>query len=371
MRLVCLLTVALCALGPAAGAQVITVLTQDRKPAPQRDTVVVDETLDTVRYTRGAGDKIGSYDTKIVVSIDYGPGSASYERGLKALAAGDLVNAESLFLAAGKDTKPGWVAAHALLRQAEAAARRGAAGRNAARDALADFLKRYPEHRLLPDALLSKAAYAALDGDTATVDQSIASVLKLAQDGRVTADWQVRAHVAAGDAKLSAGDAKGAAAAYASATAAATTARGALADRADRLPLLEELALQARVGSASCLLADGDVAGARTYYAKLAADGKDNAAIRAAAANGLAECDFLEPGKLKQAQYAFAQVAVTAAGIPTERARALYFLGQCAEKLGAGNREPNASPKATAYYQEVIARYPETRWARMAQQSLP
>jgi hypothetical protein len=203
------------------------------------------------------------------------------------------------------------------------------------------------------------------------VDQSIASVLKLAQDGRVTADWQVRAHVAAGDAKLSAGDAKGAAAAYASATAAATTARGALADRADRLPLLEELALQARVGSASCLLADGDVAGARTYYAKLAADGKDNAAIRAAAANGLAECDFLEPGKLKQAQYAFAQVAVTAAGIPTERARALYFLGQCAEKLGAGNREPNASPKATAYYQEVIARYPETRWARMAQQSLP
>jgi TolA-binding protein len=367
----CLLAAMLCLLCDLAGAQVISVLTQDGKVSPQRDAVVVEETLSTVRYTRGGGGRVGSYDTAIVVDVDYGPGSASYERGLKALAGGDLVNAESLFGAASKDTEPGWVAAHALLRQAEAAARRGAAGRQVARDAVADFLSRFPEHRLLPEALLAKAAYAAQDGDLATVDQAVASVLALARDGKVMADWSVRAHVAAGDAKLAAGDAKGAATAYAAAESAAAAARTAVATRPDLLRRVEDLALQARVGSASCLLANGDVAGARGYYTKLAADGQDNPAVQAAAANGLAECDFREPGKLKQAQHAFAEVAVTAAGIPTERARALFFLGRCAEELGAEDREPNGRARATAYYQEVLARYPESRWARLAQESLP
>jgi outer membrane protein assembly factor BamD (BamD/ComL family) len=371
MRLVCFLSVALFVTAQLAGAQVISVLTQDRKVAPQRGAVVVEETLTTVRYTRGGSDKVGSYDTKIVVSIEYGPGSTSYERGLQALAQDDLVNAESLFGAASKDTEPGWVASHALLRQAEAAARRGADGRTKARASIAEFLTRFPQHRLLPEALLAKAAYAALDGDIATVDQSVAAVQQLAQDGSITADWGVRAHVAAGDAKLSAGDARGAATAYTAATSAASAARSALADRDDLLQRVEDLALQARVGSASCLLANNDVAGARTFYTQLAADGADKPDVQAAAANGLAECDFREPGKLKQAQHAFAQVAVRAAGVPTERARALYFLGQCAEKLGAEGREPNARSRATAYYQEVLARYPETRWAQLAQASLP
>jgi outer membrane protein assembly factor BamD (BamD/ComL family) len=371
MRQVCLLTAALLLAAECAGAQVITVLTQDRKPSPQRGAIVVEETLDTVRYTRDGSDKVASYDTKIVVSIDYGPGSDAYERGLKALASDDLVNAESLFGAASKDSTPGWVAAHALLRQAEAAARRGADGRKVARAAIAEFLTRFKEHRLLPEALLAKAAYAGLDGASAEADEAIASVVKLAQDGRVTADWAVRAQVAAGDGKLAAGDARGAASAYTAAASAASAARGALADRSDLLQRVEDFALQARVGSASCLLADGDVAGARSFYTQLAADGQQNPAVQAAAANGLAECDFREPGKLKQAQHAFATVAVTAAGIPTERARALYFLGQCAEQLGAENREPSARPKASAYYEEVLARYPETRWARLAQASLP
>jgi TolA-binding protein len=129
------------------------------------------------------------------------------------------------------------------------------------------------------------------------------------------------------------------------------------------------LALTARTGIASVMLADGDLAGARSYYQQLAADGAGNAAVQAAADNGLAECDFRDPSRLKEAQRGFAEVAISSAGVPAERARALYFLGQCAQRLGEQDREPGARQKADAYYQEVVTRYPDTRWAGLARQA--
>src|SRR5207249_3902328 len=162
-------------------------------------------------------------------------GSANWEQALRAEAASDWKKAQDLFAAASKDTDPPWVAAHALLKQAEVAERRGKDGLDAARDAMTEFLKRFPDHRLLPQALLD------------------------------------------------------------------------------------------RVGTATCLLAGDDVTGARLLYGQLARDGQNDVAVKAAADNGLAECDFRDPAHLKEAQLGFARVAVAAAGVPLERARALYF----------------------------------------------
>jgi TolA-binding protein len=64
-------------------------------------------------------------------------------------------------------------------------------------------------------------------------------------------------------------------------------------------------------------------------------------------------------------------VAVTAADVPGERARALYFLGRCAERIGEERNDAGARQKAGLYYKEVVERYPGTRWARLAEQSLP
>lgn len=347
----------------------VDVLNRERTVMTQTGAVVQSETLEKVRFVQGRNER--EFDTKDVVFIDYGIGSTSYERGLQALADGDLLNAETLFGAASKDTEPPWVAAHALLRQAEASARRGPSGMASANGAIAEFLTRFSDHRLLPEALLAKSRYAAAGGDLPTMRESVDSVVSLVQQNRVTPDWAARARLLQGDLLLEAEDTTGAARAYGEAESAAVTGRSALGDRPDLKPLLEQLSLAARTGTASCMLASDNVAGARTYYAQLASDGKDNPAIQAAAANGLAECDFRETGKLKDAQLGFAKVAISSAASPDEHARALYFLGRCAEELDKAGREPGGRGRALSYFQEVADRYSDTRWGRMARQSLP
>jgi outer membrane protein assembly factor BamD (BamD/ComL family) len=363
-----LLGVALVAPQSAAQGRV-DVLNKERAVLRQANAVVQSETLDTVKFVQGRNAR--EFATSDVVYIDYGKGSTSYERGLVALAEGDLLNAETLFGAASKDTDPPWVAAHALLKQAESAARRGTAGRSAAQSAISEFLTRFPDHRLLPEALLARARYAAAGGDKATMQQSVDAVVDLSRSNRVTPDWAARAHLLAGDLLLEAADADGATRAYGAAESAVTTGTSALGDRPDLKPVLERIGLAARTGTASCMLASDDVAGARSYYTRLASDGKDDPAVQAAARNGLAECDFREDGKLKEAQLGFAKVAITSVGTPTEHARALFFLGRCSEELDKAGREPGGRSRAISYFQEVADRYPETRWGRLALQSLP
>ncbi len=362
---------ALLALGLAdASAQGrVDVLNRDRVVAQQLGVNIVKETLDEVVIELGGNKR--TYKTADVAHVEYGPGSASYERGLKALAENDLLNAEALFAAAASDASPAWVAPHALLRQAETAARRGDSGLKAARDAIAAFLTRNPDHRLLPQALLAKARYAASAGDRPVAEESIASVLKLASEGRISADWTARARLLAGDLALADERVADARAAYEAASADAEAARSALAQRPDLEPVLAELALAARVGVGSCLLATDDVAGARAWYARLAVDGAGRVEVQAAAANGVAECDFRDPARLKEAQHAFAKVALTAVAVPTERARALYFLGRCSAELDAAGAEPGGRATARTYFQEVVRRYPDTRWAHLAQDQLP
>jgi outer membrane protein assembly factor BamD (BamD/ComL family) len=357
-------------LAPALSAQGrVTLLNKDRKAVPQASVVIVSETLESVKFTSRSGGE-ATRKTADITEIEYGPGSESFEKGLKALADNDLVNAETLFGVAAKDTSPPWVAAHALLRQAQAAAARGKAGLPAALGAIDEFLQRFPDHRLLPQARLEQARYATANGDAATARAALDAVLALVKDGKVTPDWKVRVHLAEGDALLDAGDTKGATRAYAEAETAAN-ANDRLADRPDLVPVMAALGLAARVGTGTCLLEASDLAGARSFYEKLARDGKDDPAVQAAAANGLAECSFRDPAKLKEAQLGFTRVALTATAIPSERARAVYFMGRCAEALAAAGKEPNGRQRAIACFQEVVARYPDTRWARLAQESLP
>lgn len=363
-----LLGVALVAPQSAAQGRV-DLLNKERVVQPQKGAIVQSETLDTVKFIQGTNTR--EKPTRDVVFIDYGTGSTSYERGLLALADGDLSNAETLFGAAAKDTDPPWVAAHALLKQAETAARRGSSGLSVAQSAISEFLSRFADHRLLPEAMLAKARYAAAAGDKATMQQSVDAVVDLSQKNRVTPDWAARAHLLAGDLLLEADDADGATRAYGNAESAVTTGNSALGDRPDLKPVLEQIGLAARTGTASCMLASDDVAGARAYYTRLANDGQGDPAVQAASQNGLSECDFRESGKLKDAQLGFAKVAISAVGTPAEHARALFFLGRCSEELDKAGREPGGRSRAISYFQEVADRYPETRWGRLALQSLP
>lgn len=361
---------ALAVLAPLGQAQGrIDVLNNRGEVTPLANTTVVAETLDEVRYTRAGSDRTENRPTERVIFIDYGKGSEAYERAREAMASGDLLNAVNLFSAAVNDKTPGWVSAHALLGLAEAQA--AAQKPDKARAAIQQFLDSWPEHRLTPRALLLSARYASAAGDAARAQSDIDQVMALATSGKVTPDWSVRAQLERGQNLLDAGDFDAAGTAFAAAATAAADAAKRLGDRQDLADELASLGLQARSGSGAALLAAGDLAAARTFFRTLEQDGKNDPAIRVAALNGLAEADFRDEGRMKDAQLGFASVAVLGTGVPDEHAKALYYMGLCCEALGEEGREPNGRARAKQYYEDVESRYPGTRWARLAREKLP
>jgi TolA-binding protein len=365
-----LLALAASAAAFQAGAGRIEVLNSRGEVAPLGGTTVLSETLDEVQFRRTGSSRNETRQTPRIVKIVYGAGSATLEQARAAVEAGDVREAVALYTAASNESDPPWMASHVLLELAELHASQGKDSLAQARASVQRFLDGYPEHRMLPQALLAMATYAAGLGDATAADDSVRAVLDLARDGRITADWTPRAHLTLGRALLEAGDAAKAATSFSAAEQSASAARRALADRADLQTDVDELALAARSGTGAAMLVGGDVSGARNYFRQLLSDGSGDGHIVAAATNGLAEADFLEE-KLKDAQVGFARVAVTAAGTPEEHAKALYYLGRCSDALADAGKERTGRTSARTYYQEVLARYPASHWARLAQQNLP
>ncbi len=355
------------AFGQTAGR--IDVLNNRGEVSPLAGATVVSETLDEVRFTRTGSERTENRPADRVVFIDYGPGSAAYSGAQAALKTGDLQNAVNLFSAAVNDKTPAWVSAHALLGLAEARAEQGQAAD--ARAAVQRFLDEQTNHRLTPRALLISAHLAAQAGDPGRAQSDVDKVLALASSGKLTPDWAVRAHLAHGQDLLDAGDSDAARTAFTAAETASRTGASNLGAREDLADELGRLALAARSGMGSAILASGDLQGARSFFDTLERDGGDNSAIRVAALNGKAEADFLDDGRLKEAQLGFARAAVLGASIADEHAKALYYLGRCCEALGQQDAEPNARSRAHQYYKDVDRRYPSTRWARLARELLP
>lgn len=334
-------------------------------------TTVVSETLEEVKFTRKGSTRLETRKTADVVAVVHGPGSPTLEAARAARAAGDLSNALTLYATASREAEPAWMAPVALLELAAAHAERGpdGAGLGEARVTLERFVAEHADHRLLPEALLGLVDARTALGDKPGAEDAARRILELAGSGKITADWGPRAHLATGRALLAAKDGAGAKAAFSSAESLAATSRANLGERADLAPVLDQLLLAARSGVGSAMLTTGDLPGARSYFARLMQEGQTSPSVLAAAQNGLAEADFLE-GKLKEAQLGFARVAVTGAGEADEHAKALYYLGRCAEALGQAGRERNGRTAARDYFQEVQTRHPGSHWARLAREFL-
>lgn len=329
---------------------------------------LLSETMSGVTFQQGNTQRTIEPDD--LIGITYGRGPAAFEAGMSALADGDATNAVTQFGLAAELDDPAWVAPLSLLRQAEASLLRGSAGRSVAEGALSDFRSRFPDHRLTPDALLLQSRAAFAGDDVSAALPHLDAIIALVDEGKATADWQARALIEKGDSLL-ASDVRAAREAYDAATRAVDGAQRVATDRPHLAPAIASLGLRARAGSGSCLLAQGDLNGARSFYRDLLRDGEDDSAVQAAALNGLAECDFRDEGKLKDAQLGFAKVALTAVATPEEHARSLYYLGRTLQALGEAGDEPGWRQRATAYYDEVQERYPNSRWARMARDANP
>lgn len=356
---------------PVAAQGRIDVLNSRGQIAPLTGATVVRETLEQVSFRRGGPEsKVETRKTQLVVQVVHGPGSEAWNLGLSARAGNRLQEAATLLTTATRDTEPPWVAAMALLELAEVQALRGPDNAAAAQGAIERFLTEYPEHRLLPKALLLSARFAAQSGRTDAAREAVQRVIDLAQQGSITPDWAIRAQITLGQELLAAGQGAAAGEAFTAAGLAGESALRDLGRRDDLKPLIAALSLSARSGTGGALLAQGRIGQARTFFQQLERDGGDDPAIAAAAGNGLAEADFKDD-KLKDAQLGFARIAVTGASVPDQHAKALYYLGRCAAALGQKGLEKNGRQKSRDYYNEVQDRYPASHWARLSQQSHP
>ena len=369
LRAVCAVSIAAALALPAAAQQgQVRYLNRDGEVKVETSATILSETLEEVTVKRGSNNR--SFKSLDVLEVVYGPGSDAYEQGLAAFEEGQWNNAVNLLARAAQESSPAWMPPVALRPQAEAESRRPDGAATALRT-LDAFVSQYDRHRRLPEALLLRARLGGAAGQPAVARADTDRVKQLAQSRAIHADWGVEAGVVLGESLLAGDDIRGAREAFTEAERGAGLAAADLADRPDLVRRVEQLALSARVGIGSCMLAGDDISGAQRYYESLLRDNQDNPAVRAAAGNGLAECDFRSGGRLKEAQLGFARVAVDGAATPEEQARALYYLGRCADELAAQNAEPDGRRKAAAYYEIVQQHFPESSWARLAAQALP
>ncbi|MED5330345.1 MAG: hypothetical protein VX916_03550 [Planctomycetota bacterium] len=344
-----------------------TSITYLKAGEPRTITVeLLDESLTELKYRQGRGER--TLSTTDLVDIQYGPGSDSLEQGKAALESQNLDKAVAQFLLASQDTDPPWVAPHALLMQADASLRQGEKGVAVAMAAVDDFIKRFPTHRLLPRAWIIRIS---LSSSLPEADMAVAEVARLADDDQIAPQWRVEALLAKGNHLLDQEDLTEAAEAFKAAERAAADGERDVGDRVDYIPVLKALGLKARNGTGTCLLSSGDLSAARSFYQQLLQDGAKHAELAIAAQNGLAACDFRDGGRLEEAQLGFAQVYLTGARVPEEHARSMYYLGRCAESLAEAGTDSTGRQKAAAYFDELKHRYPDTRWARLAQEHSP
>jgi len=136
---------------------------------------------------------------------------------------------------------------------------------------------------------------------------------------------------------------------------------------------MEELQRVGRIREGIAILEGGDPAGAETYFQRILREGEraDDRSLVAAAHNGLGIV-ALRQDKPKEARFQFLSVTVKYFDDPREVLQALYWLGECYEKLDGV--EPGARAKADEYYREVIERNRTSRlnspWADKAKQKI-
>ena len=123
---------------------------------------------------------------------------------------------------------------------------------------------------------------------------------------------------------------------------------------------MDGLAQVGLVRQGVCLLEDGKLDDADRYYQKMRRDAErdKNFALVGGAHNGLGMVAFRQ-GDYKKARFQFLLVSVKYFHNPEQALTALYWIGECYEKLDG--EEPGARARAAEYYREVIERNRSSR----------
>ena len=328
------------------------------------------------------GSKTSEWDASDVRRVVLGDLPPSYRDGQTLFARGDWENAAARFKIAATDAaaRP-IVQASARLLAGQSLLRWGALDPvhfGEARSEFDTFLAEHPENREVPLAQRLRARAAWLSGDPAAAGAGYREVFEKLSGTSAAPGYDalecVAAGVQAGRALLAAEDTLAAREVFTQVDSAASALISELEAapnpaQAGALATLQNLRGVARVGQDGFAeLVGGNLQSAKNYFAdKVQNVGPTTPpAERFAALLGLARAELAE-GKLRDAEFRFAQVAALDYTDRDRVAEALVGQAECAQKIGG----PDAAAESKALLALVLEQYGETPAALLARERLP
>jgi outer membrane protein assembly factor BamD (BamD/ComL family) len=311
----------------------------------------------------------GSQPAAKVRAIEYGDAPESYQLALEKREAGEFENAANLLKSAiGQSGVRGWIKVQGNFELAETLRRWAARDRTRFAQAIAayDEVLKAEKSRFRPDALLGRALSHLGAGDLGKAKADLAQLKKEATDNKYGPGWELRADFTLAQALEEAGDAEAKRAYQSLETFAKSYAANQDIDAADRA-YAGELAGLAKLAQGRALLRENRGADAERFFAQIAGDSAEPAAVRAQAVVGVGQA-YLAQNKLKEAQLAFAKVRIQHRDQIEATAEATYQLGIVCEALGAA--EPRGAALAQEYFKECVQRFGASRIASKAQEKI-
>lgn len=345
-----------------ATAQSIRIL---RKSGPVEKAIeIVKDDAGDFKYKPAGGNRTIDLESTDVLDVVWEAADDLYLNGVDLLADGEYENAinslQAMLAKTTDDIFKRYVSTALIRAHVEAGAGDTASSQNQkAITAAEQFLADNDKARLAADVrlLLGRAQMQAGDHDAA--EQTFKS---LENDARAAygQDWEVRAkHWGARnlEAKGNFAEAKNL---YESL---ANTAKRTAELATEGSLLHTEMSNLEQVGlvrQGVCLLEDNKLDDAERYYDKMRRDAEraGDMALLGGAHNGLGLVAFRQ-GDYKKARFQFLLVSVKYFHNPEQTLAALYWIGECFEKLDGV--EPGARARATDYYREVVERNKSSR----------
>ena len=318
-----------------------------------------------VVYRRGSSNKT-TMPSSDVLRIEFSTMPTLVDRAETAVADDqvfDAVNDLTVYLEGalnklegGGRVRPSWAPAYAAWRLAELNASMGQVGETIA--ATDKLVKKFPDARYVPAALLLKAEAQFVDGKAGPAKKTLGAITTLVAERGISERWDLEAKLLAVvfDASLS-GEQK-------------RTALGRLATRAGTK--FASVRNRAQVIGAASLLEEKDFDQAKKVFERIAKDSKSDQRTLAIAWSGLGDCLYQAGAKnpstpanqaiLKDALKAYMRVVVLYKGESQYVARSMFYAGRIYIFMGTEESGENANKLFGA----VVRQFPGSKWAQEA-----
>jgi TolA-binding protein len=316
------------------------------------------------------GDQTTSITPDQVLRISFGTAPTVIRQAQGYLDKLEFQNAVNLLDEAAGQADPAWVAPYAKILRAEALLAWSGfdTGRAAeAQQAFSEWLASYPDHFWVPRARIGKAMAMGRSGKVSDAAKELQSVASFAFEKNLGKQVEFKARIArclvylqGNDAALARQRLEGSSGLVASLKEAAMSPQSPTALRNQ----LNQHWVQAQILLGDALEQTDGLAQAKGYWERLLRSERNLGDDARATGKIVIARAARDAGKLREAQFALAEIAATINAGPETMARALYTLGEVCQELG------DKPTPGTTYFRRVVQRFPSSSWAQKARKKL-